>query len=105
MTEAAKILDRIDQLERLILERLQAPPKPAMPPKLWTPEELAEALRRKPYTVREWCRLGRIRATKPQYGRHWQITDDEAQRLISGGSPDPEWTHQPSPQQRLGLAG
>jgi helix-turn-helix protein len=35
----------------------------------YTVEEIAERVGREPYTVREWCRLGRIRGQKKQSGR------------------------------------
>jgi hypothetical protein len=56
----------------------------------WTPEELAEALHKKPFTVREWCRLGRIESTKDKYSRLRKIPNDEAKRLINGGSLQPQ---------------
>lgn len=77
----SEILARLDRLEG----------KPQKPQKeWWSPEELAVALHRKPFTVREWCRLGRIQAEKDKYSRLWRIPDAEAQRLIGGGGLQPE---------------
>jgi hypothetical protein len=43
----------------------------------YSPVEVAEILGKKPYTVREWCRLKRINARKRPYGRgdadEWEI--------------------------------
>src|SRR5437762_1214177 len=47
----------------------------------YTTEQAAEVLRRAPWTVREWCRLGRITAQKRRCGRgrslEWVIPHDE----------------------------
>ncbi len=69
-----EILARLDRLEGKPPEKTH-----------WSPEELAEALKRKPFTVREWCRLKRIKAEKDQYSRLWRVPDNEAQRLLAGG--------------------
>ena len=41
------------------------------------------------YTVREWCRLGRISASKHQYARgaypEWRISHDELTRIKNEG--------------------
>tara|TARA_R110002073_G_scaffold8027_20_gene44906 strand:- start:10815 stop:11087 length:273 start_codon:yes stop_codon:yes gene_type:complete len=50
---------------------------------------VAEMLDRSSYSVREWCRLGRVRATKRACGRgsakEWMISHDEVQRIKSEG--------------------
>lgn len=60
------------------------------PPKeLYSVEEFAEIIKRSPYTVREWCRLGRVRATKTQSGRggiaEWRIPHEELIRYRNEG--------------------
>jgi len=67
-------LDRLDQVGSKAPEKVW-----------WSPEELAVTLHRKPYTVREWCRLGRIQAEKDKYSRLWRVSNKEAQRLFAGG--------------------
>lgn len=55
----------------------------------YTVEEFAELVRRECYTVREWCRLGRIRAAKKQSGRGkyplWVIPHAEVLRYEKSG--------------------
>lgn len=50
----------------------------------YTVTEAAEAMGRAPYTVREWCRLGRLNASKALSGRgidgEWRISNEEMQR-------------------------
>jgi DNA-directed RNA polymerase specialized sigma24 family protein len=55
----------------------------------YTTEEVAEILGRTTYTVREWCRLGRVRASKRLTGRgrseDWAISYDELKRYQNEG--------------------
>jgi hypothetical protein len=55
----------------------------------YTTDEVAEILSRAPFTVREWCRLGRIRDQKRSCGRgtsqEWMISHAELQRIRSEG--------------------
>lgn len=52
-------------------------------------KEVAEILDRKPYTVREWCRLKRVNAFKAMCGRgceeEWRITHQELVRIQNEG--------------------
>jgi hypothetical protein len=52
-------------------------------------EQFAAMVGREPYTVREWCRLNRIRAEKKQSGRGkyplWVISHAEVQRYEREG--------------------
>lgn len=51
--------------------------------------DFAHAVKKAPYTVREWCRHGRIRATKRDVGRgeheEWSISRDEMTRYSNYG--------------------
>ncbi|MDB5349222.1 MAG: hypothetical protein JWN86_469 [Planctomycetota bacterium] len=55
----------------------------------YTVEEVATTLSRTPYTVREWCREGRINATKRQERRGgaelWNISTAEVARIRNEG--------------------
>jgi helix-turn-helix protein len=55
----------------------------------YTVEEVAEITGKAPYTVREWCRQGRIRAKKKVCGRgkggEWLVGHDELTRLRNEG--------------------
>lgn len=59
-------------------------------------KEVAEKIDRKPYTVREWCREGRINATKRVERRGgaelWSISAAELSRYRNEGllPPDPD---------------
>lgn len=51
--------------------------------------EVAAILGKKPYTVREWCRLGRVHASKTMSGRgseeEWRISHEELVRIQNDG--------------------
>jgi hypothetical protein len=51
--------------------------------------EVAKILGKRPYTVREWCRLGRVRGEKTHSGRglddEWRIPHDELVRIQNEG--------------------
>ena len=51
--------------------------------------EVAQLLGKAEFTVREWCRLGRIRAEKRKAGRgaasEWMISHDELSRVRNEG--------------------
>jgi hypothetical protein len=52
-------------------------------------DQFAELVKREPFTVREWCRLGRIQARKKGSGRGrnqaWAIPHTELYRLERDG--------------------
>jgi hypothetical protein len=65
----------------------------------YTTAEVAVLLGRAEFTVREWCRLGRVRATKKQCGRgqagEWIIGHEELTRVRNEGLlPDPRMIRQ-----------
>ena len=55
----------------------------------YTTVEVASILGKKPYTVREWCRLQRVNASKAMCGRgceeEWRISHEELLRIQSEG--------------------
>ena len=55
----------------------------------YSPAEVAVILNKRPYTVREWCRHGRIKAHKRPWGRgnegEWEITHQELERIRNHG--------------------
>ena len=55
----------------------------------YSTSEVAAALEKAEFTVREWCRLGRIAATKRHCGRgnssEWMISHEELLRIQNEG--------------------
>jgi hypothetical protein len=53
----------------------------------YSTDELAAAVGKKPFTVREkWCNGGLIKCEKDPYSGKWRIPADEYDRLAAGGS-------------------
>ncbi|MCY2993351.1 MAG: helix-turn-helix domain-containing protein [Planctomycetota bacterium] len=62
----------------------------------------AKLIGKSPYTVREWCRQGRVHATKRACGRgnseEWMISHNELMRIRAEGLlPDPMSYRHPRP--------
>ena len=78
----AQRLERIeDALQRLLRERIVQ--------KFYSTADAARLLNKAEFTVREWCRLGRVRADKRPCGRgsslEWMISHDELERIQAEG--------------------
>jgi hypothetical protein len=94
-------IERIDEvLARL--ERIEAAVEALVSQKTvkewYTTVEVAAIQGKAPFTVREWCRLGRVHAEKRDSGRgttlEWIISHDELQRLRNHGLlPIPQYRH------------
>lgn len=81
----SQIIERLDQLQ-IGLDQLVEREKI----KEWyTTEELAKVVGKAEFTVREWCRLGRIKAQKRQSGRGkflaWVVSHEELLRFQREG--------------------
>jgi transposase len=75
-------LNRIEQMLAALVERQKV--------KDWySVEEVAAHMGKASFTVREWCRHGRINAQKRPYRRgksaEWMISHDELQRIQNLG--------------------
>ncbi len=75
-------LTRIEAMLTALVDR--------QPAKEWySVEEFARIVGRSEFTCREWCRLGRIRASKKASGRGahaaWAISDEELRRYQKEG--------------------
>lgn len=85
----ARIEDRIAAAEVAIAELAQLAAAPAREKEFYTTAEVARILNRRPFTVREWCRLKRVRAVRAATGRgtdpEWRISHAELQRIRNEG--------------------
>jgi len=80
---------RLTRLEEL-LEAMRGASVSTAPAKdYYTTAEAAQLLGKRTYTVREWCRLGRVNAEKAAFGRgldeEWRISHDELVRIQNEG--------------------
>lgn len=81
-TQILQRLERIESaLHALVAQRLVK--------EYYSVAEVAEILGKAEFTVREWCRLGRIWAEKRQCGRgrtkEWMISHEELTRIRNEG--------------------
>ena len=79
-----------------IEERLQELVDEKQQKEFYSTQEVAEQLGRAEFTVREWCRLGRINATKRATGRgrsqEWMVSHEELTRVRNEGLlPQPKY--------------
>jgi transposase len=79
------LLERLDRIEILLLEIHQD----RQTKEWYSTAEVAEKVGRAEFTVREWCRNGRVRAEKERHGRgralEWRISHEELQRILNHG--------------------
>jgi excisionase family DNA binding protein len=84
-----EIVTRQERVERLVSELHASVAAPALTKAYYTTAEAAELLHRKPFTVRQWARLGRIHAEKTHSGRgidpEWRISKEEIVRIQNEG--------------------
>lgn len=81
----SELLERLQRIESALDQLVQQ----RMIKDWYTTTEVAMVLGRAEFTVREWCRLGRVRASKRPCGRgasqEWIIAYDELQRIRNEG--------------------
>jgi hypothetical protein len=78
------------QLGQQILDEIRALIANQQTKEYYTTEELATALDKKPFTIREhWCNAGRIECEKEENGK-WRIPGHEYRRLVNGGGLNPK---------------
>jgi hypothetical protein len=79
------VLERLDRIEAVLGQLVQA----RTVKDFYTTEEVAAILNKRPFTVREWCRLKRIHAQKKECGRgiasEWLISREELVRIQTHG--------------------
>jgi transposase len=75
-------LDRIEETLRLLIQQ-------RVVQKYYSTNDIAKILGKAEFTVREWCRNGRIRAEKRPCGRgnskEWMISSEELERIKAQG--------------------
>lgn len=82
---------RSEQIELLIhrLDRIEAALATLVQQKAvkdwYSTHEVAELVGKAEYTVREWCRQGRVQARKASNGRGWLISYQELLRIRNEG--------------------
>ena len=83
--EITAILDRLDRIE----STLSVLAEQRTIKEWYTTAEIARILVKAEFTVREWCRLGRVRAQKKKCGRgassEWIISHEELTRVRNEG--------------------
>lgn len=83
--EISEILRSLDDR----LAKIEESIGPAFQREWFSVSEVAEMLDKKPFTIREWCRLGRINAQKRKCGRgrtsEWVVSREEIQRYLNYG--------------------
>ena len=79
------VLERLDRIEGVLHQFVEH----GSVKEYYSPIEVAQIFGKKPYTVREWCRLRRINATKRECGRgaseEWEISHEELERIKAHG--------------------
>ena len=87
--EFAKLHDRLSALEAKCDEANTRHFQATVEKEYYSTQEVAKLLGKKPYTVREWCRLGRIRGEKANFGRgldnEWRVSHEELERIRNEG--------------------
>lgn len=79
--EQIEIAGRLGRIEEALYELLHQKAT-----KDWyTTAEVAEIVGKSEYTVREWCRQGRMEAEKAPNGRGWLISQPELTRIRNHG--------------------
>jgi excisionase family DNA binding protein len=82
------------ELRTMLIEIRGLISSPTVPRESYSVEEAAALLGRGTYTVREWCRNGRINATKRAEKRGgaalWSISADEIRRFRDEGQLEPD---------------
>ena len=83
--EPSLIIERLDRIEQAIMRLVQQETVKGW----YTTAEMAMIVERSAYTVREWCREGRIVAEKRRSGRgcakEWMISHEELTRFRDEG--------------------
>ena len=81
----SELLRRLNSIEALLAQLIRQ----QTIKELYSTDEIAQVLNKAPFTVREWCRQGRVRAEKRPCGRgcsrDWVVSHAELQRIRNEG--------------------
>lgn len=84
-----QVASRMERMESVLIELHELVTNRQTIKESYTTHEVAKILNKKPYTVREWCRLQRIKAEKTFCGRgseiEWRISHEELMRYQNEG--------------------
>jgi hypothetical protein len=80
-TALTNLAERMAALE----ERLKAIQVGQVEKDWYSTEDVAALMDRAPWTVREWCRHGRIKAKKRAGTDRWVVSKEELERLMNHG--------------------
>lgn len=84
-----RIHEQLDGVGTLLQELLQAVGSQEIPRDWYSTQEVARILGKRPFTVREWCRLGRVQAQRALSGRgadkEWRVSHAELIRIQNEG--------------------
>jgi hypothetical protein len=85
VTVFGQLLNRMERIEDALAQLLQRNTMKDY----YTTSEVAKILDKAEFTVREWCRLGRVYAEKRQTGRgrtkEWMVSHQELTRIRNEG--------------------
>jgi hypothetical protein len=88
-SEIARLEERLSTMESLLREVHERMVVGSVVKEYYTTQEVARRLNKRPYTVREWCRLGRVHGEKSHSGRglddEWRISHAELVRIENEG--------------------
>lgn len=80
---------RLSALEAILARLVEHTATHPRTKEFYTTAEVAQLLGKQPYTVREWCRLGRVRGDKAHSGRgldeEWRVSHEELVRVQNEG--------------------
>jgi helix-turn-helix protein len=78
------------QFSQLVIEEVRSFFEDSHTKDWYTTDELATALNKSPFTIREkWCNAGRIECEKDSGTGKWRIPGAEYRRLVNGGALKP----------------
>lgn len=80
MTELERRIERLEQMQHRVMRMLEDIAHPNEG-RLYNVDEAAERLSVTKGTLREWLRLGKVKAVK--FGKTWKISDTELRRVIN----------------------